>query len=142
MAYTIAAFTGSDGTAPCILATGVTVTPVNPPNGNNVTKLGTAGVQVSGPSSMAITLSDGSTNVFTLIGLAVQGAPVGGGKPGKGNSTLFPTASIVGNVITLTDNAPAKDPPPNTSTNYEFVILYQDSSGYFLVLDVLISNIQ
>ena len=91
---------------------------------------------------MAITLSDGSSNVFTPIGLALQGVPSGGSKPGKGNSNLFPATSIDGNAITLTDNTPSKGPPPNTTTNYEFVVLFQDSNGYFLVLDPLISNIQ
>ena len=142
VAYTIAAFTGSNGTAPAMAATGVTVAAINPSNGNNVIKLGTAGVQVAGPASMAITLSDGSSNVFTPIGLALQGVPSGGGIPGKGNSSLFPATSINSNVITLTDNSPAKGPPPNTTTNYEFVVLFQDSNGYFLVLDPLISNIQ
>jgi hypothetical protein len=137
-AYTVATFAGAPNVVTNAVATGVTVTPVAPTPlvSPYVVKDTSAGappgaVVISGAVSVAITISDGSRNVFYPVGLAVQPTAT----RVRPAATLFPMSSVSGPTITLTDND-----VPGTPTSYEFVVLFQDSNGNFGALDPKIGN--
>ncbi len=136
LAYTIPTFTGVLNSVVVAVASNVVATnnnaglPHPPPS---VSKSGTAGVQLSGQGAvkMQMSISDGSSNTFYLIGIAFQRTDTivkGGGQ------TL---------VVTAQGSDPTKlnltDTDSGAST-YDFVILFQDSNGYFGVLDPKIMN--
>ena len=97
----------------------------------------TSSVKAVGAVQMNIIISDGTSNVFYPLGLAVQNPSV----RSRPNPAVFPLASVVASApsVIILDDTASLDP---SGTSYEFVILFQDSNGYFGTLDPMITNDQ
>ncbi len=135
-------FIGGAGVVTNVPITGSTptVSPVTQSRSGTVTVVGTppnTSIQVVGSVQMNIMISDvaGTGNVLYPLGLAVQNPSV----RSRPNPAVFPLATVSAltpTVITVDDTA-SLDP---TGTSYEFVVLFQDSNGYFGTLDPRIIN--
>lgn len=139
--YQISPPTPTAGAVNVVLPIGVTITPapvVNPVSPYVIydpSPPAPAGaIKVSGNNTLDITIYSEMTNkgavYYTPIGIAFQKQ---GALSSSGGSTF--TSTVSGNTLTVTDNDSS-----STSGTYEFVVLFQDATGNFLVLDPKISN--
>jgi hypothetical protein len=140
LTYYINAFPGERGTVPEVQPTSLNIDgSLHIPGENTVTPNGPTGISVS-QQGQGVTLnikicgSGKSPYTYYPVGLAIQ--PQSGDKrPATG---VFPTARVSedGSTIVLADFAQL----PDAAGYYEFVVLFQVSTGNFAWLDPMITN--
>jgi hypothetical protein len=142
LVYTLqTAFAGTAGTVSTVSASSVSIEPSPPPEGATGTVVagsnGDSSVAVTGTVQMDISIvnppNTRTPNTFYPVGLAVQTASGSTKLPNTGvfSTAVSPTRSTT---ISLTDVV------SGPTTNYDFVVLFQDGSGFFGAMDPLISN--